>query len=110
VHCYLIYLRYYGSLWPEDDFFKSKLVASLHVDYRLMCFRLILILSNLAIEPCNSVEMRRHFGRSCIFICKSSLRNVHIIRRYLVDTRICHIKIPQNNSTFIFKKSEPINN
>jgi hypothetical protein len=46
VHCYLIYLRYYGFLWPEDDFFKSKLVASLHIDNKLMCFRLILILSN----------------------------------------------------------------
>jgi hypothetical protein len=46
VHCYLIYLRYYGSVWPEDELFKSKLVASLHVNNKLVCFRLILILSN----------------------------------------------------------------
>jgi hypothetical protein len=46
VRCYLIYLRYYGSVWPEDDTFKSKLVASLHIDNKLMCFRLILILSS----------------------------------------------------------------
>jgi hypothetical protein len=46
VHCYLIYLSYYGSVWPEDGFFKSKLVASLHIDNKLMCFRLILFLSN----------------------------------------------------------------
>jgi hypothetical protein len=44
VHCYLIYLFYYGSVWAEDDFFKSNLDASLHIDNRLMCFRLIVIL------------------------------------------------------------------
>jgi hypothetical protein len=46
VHCYFIYLSYYGSVWPEDEFCKSKLVASLHIDNKLMCFRLILILKN----------------------------------------------------------------
>jgi hypothetical protein len=46
VHCYLTYLRCYGSVRPEDDFLKWKLVASLHINNKLMCFRLILILSN----------------------------------------------------------------
>jgi hypothetical protein len=46
VHCHLIYLRHYGSVWPEEDFFKSKLVAILYIDYKLMCFRLILVLSS----------------------------------------------------------------
>ena len=64
MHCYLIYLHYYGSAWPEDDFFKSKLVASKNIDNKLTCFRLILILSNLVKEPCNSVEMRRRFERT----------------------------------------------
>jgi hypothetical protein len=41
-----MYLRSYGSVWPEDDFFKSKLVASLHIDNELMFFSLILILCN----------------------------------------------------------------
>jgi hypothetical protein len=55
VHCYLIYLSYYGSVWPEDDFFKLKLVASLHIDNKLMCFRLILILSNFNCPFCTSL-------------------------------------------------------
>jgi hypothetical protein len=47
VHSNLIYLPYYGSVCPEDDFFKSKLrVASLHTDNKVMCFRLISILSS----------------------------------------------------------------
>jgi hypothetical protein len=24
VHCYLIHLRYYGSVWSEDDYFSRK--------------------------------------------------------------------------------------
>jgi hypothetical protein len=51
VHCHLIYLRYYGSIWPEDDFVKSKQVASFPIDHKLMCFRLILMLRKKAVSP-----------------------------------------------------------
>ena len=52
MHCHLMYLHYYGSVWPEDDFLKSKLVARLHTDNKLMCFRLILVLSNNRLIVC----------------------------------------------------------
>jgi hypothetical protein len=41
------------------------------------------------------------------FICHSSRRNVHIIRRYLLENRSCHIKISQNSITFILKNLNP---
>ena len=82
MHSYLIYLRYYGSVWPEDDFSKSKLVASLHIDNKLMC------LADLNLD-----YLSRQIGfYSCLYCSKVNALAVLVLTQFVQQqARYCAV-------------------